>query len=171
MHLGQEGKNTSATLMAQKIASSKSFFNNLTNKRRQKQRTRAAGEPQSPCLDKEYLFMFYGFGENYESEAAEPLTANPSAAIPHPTPLFLFQLSEDVGATTALVIKRRRHVCVCVCVSTYLTRTHKHAGRLLSISSAAHLQLSQQATIEDPDCFSDVASVVVREELEEELVE
>lgn len=108
--------------------------------------------------------MFYGFRENYESEAAEPLTANPS-------PLFSFQLSDDAGATTALVIKCRRHVCVYVCLYLSHARSQTHTGRLLSISSAAHLQLSQQAAKEDPDSvFQTWPQVVVREDLEEELV-
>lgn len=79
----------------------------------------------------------------------QPLTANPSPS--SPLTLFLFQLSEDAGATTVLVIKRRRHVRACLCL--YLSHTHEqtHTGRLLSISSTAHLQLSQQATKEDPD--------------------
>lgn len=44
-------------------------------------------------------------------------------------------------------------MCVCVYVCLYLSHTHAqtHTGRLLSISSTAHLQLSQQATKEDPD--------------------
>lgn len=105
--------------------------------------------------------MFYGFRGNYESEAAEPLTANLSDPhrLPHSSSLFVFQLSENIGATTVLVIKCRRHVCVCV--FTYLTHAHKHTGRLLSISSEAHLQLSQQVTKEDLDSGF---SAVVREE-------
>lgn len=55
----------------------------------------------------------------------------------------LYSSSPEVkhtGVTTALVINRRRHLCV-----TYLSLS----ALLFSISSMAHLQLSQQATEED----------------------